>query len=264
MLYFQLLQYLFDFKNHGDWLKCNKRRKVSSDSGSDASRRDVARPPRVTWSASRVNQEIMCCSERRGSRGWAYVPFSTMAASKNSSFSALFIALLLSGGAVVPSYGLDLPGLLDKGDETSSAGLSVGAADKLAVFKTWPGLSVSLLSSFPEDVEMSDYCREMLRIFGQRYIAYADCLVSAARPVKVCQSCLSEYVNLNDTYQNISSNQVCTRPPSHSGCFAVTGWYFHRPLSGQPLSRDPWSCDARTDRSRREVVLLHFLFPLGI
>lgn len=137
--------------------------------------------------------------------------FSTMAASKNSSFSALLIALLLSGGAVVPSYGSDLSGLLDKRDETSSARLSAGAVDKVAVFKTWPGLSISLLSSFPEDVEMSDYCRALLQIFGERYTAYANCLVSAARPVKVCQSCFSAYVSLNDTYQNISSNQVGTR-----------------------------------------------------
>lgn len=146
-----------------------------------------------------------------------------MAASKNSSFPALFIALLLSGGAVVPSYGLDLSGLLNKGEETLSAGLSAGAVDKLAVFKTWPGLSISLLSSFPEDVEMSDYCRELLHIFGQRYSAHVNCLVSAARPVKVCQSCFFAYVSLNDTYQNISSNQVRTRQPSHSRCFAVTG-----------------------------------------
>lgn len=133
-----------------------------------------------------------------------------MAVSKNSSFSAIFLALLLTSGAVVPSYGLDLS---DQGDETSSAGPSAGAVDRLAVLKTWPGVSISLLSSFPEDVEMSDYCRELLQIFGQRYIDYAQCLVSSARPVKVCQSCFSAYVRLNDTYQNISSNQVRTREP---------------------------------------------------
>lgn len=132
--------------------------------------------------------------------------FSTMAASQNGSFPALFVALLFCGGAVVPSCGSDLSGLADKGDEASSA----GDVDKLVVFKTWPGVSISLLSSFPEDVEMSDSCRELLQIFRQQYIDYAGCLVSAARPVKVCQSCFSTYVSLNDTYQNISSNQVRT------------------------------------------------------
>lgn len=139
-----------------------------------------------------------------------------MAACQNSSFPALFVALLVSGGAVVLSSGSD--------HEASTARLSGAAVDKLAVFQTWPGLSVSLLSSFPEDVEMSDYCRDLLHIFGQRYTASASCLVSAARPVKVCQSCFSAYVRLNDTYQNISSNQVRTRQNSLSlfGCDRVT------------------------------------------
>lgn len=119
------------------------------------------------------------------------------------------MSLLLSGGAVVPGNGSDLPAL----PESWSAGPPGGAVDGLAVFGPWPGWSVSLLSSFPEDVEMSGYCRDLLQTFGQRYIASAHCLVSAARPVRVCQSCFSAYVNLNDTYHNISSNQVRTRPP---------------------------------------------------
>lgn len=150
--------------------------------------------------------------------------FSTMAAPKNSWFLPLLTALLLNGGAVVPSDGSNLSGsLLDKGDETSSLGLSAAAAavDRAAVFQSWPGVSLSLLSSFPEDVEMSDYCRQLLVIFGQRYIAYANCLVSAARPVKVCQSCFAAYASLNETYQNISSNQVRTRQANHCRCFAV-------------------------------------------
>lgn len=181
---------------------------------SDASQRDVARPLRVTWPHSSVIRKscVVAGGGEVAAENWLLF---TMTASKNSSFSALCVTLLLSSGAVVPSCGLDLSGLPDKGEETSAAGLSAGGVDRLAVFKTWPGLSISLFSSFPEDLEMSDYCRELLQIFGQRYIAYANCLVSAARPVKVCQSCFSAYVSLNDTYQNISSNQVRTRQPSH-------------------------------------------------
>lgn len=149
-----------------------------------------------------------------------------MAASKHGSFlPLLMLASLLNGGSVVSSDGLNPSGSVVKGEETTTSppGLSAAAAavDKLAVFQTWPaGWSLSLLSSFPEDLEMSDYCRELLHIFGQRYIAYANCLVSYARPVKVCQNCFPSYVSLNDTFQNISSNQVRTKPgPNHRFLF---------------------------------------------
>lgn len=68
--------------------------------------------------------------------------------------------------------------------------------------------SFSLLSSFPDDLEVSDYCSDLLHIFGQRYVAYVNCLVPAARPVKVCQSCYSTYGSLVEIYNNISSDQV--------------------------------------------------------
>lgn len=68
--------------------------------------------------------------------------------------------------------------------------------------------SLNLLSSFPEDLEISDYCKDMLHIFGQRYVAYVNCLVPAARPVKVCQNCFSSYGSLVEIYQNISSDQM--------------------------------------------------------
>ncbi|XP_030577392.1 osteopetrosis-associated transmembrane protein 1 [Archocentrus centrarchus] len=71
-----------------------------------------------------------------------------------------------------------------------------------------PVFSFSVLSSFPEDLEISDYCSELLHIFGQRYVAYANCLVPAARPVKVCQSCFSTYSSLNESYVNISSDKM--------------------------------------------------------
>lgn len=92
---------------------------------------------------------------------------------------------------------------------SSAAAAGAGGVNS-PVFKpaSGPLFSLNLLSSFPEDLEISDYCSELLHIFGQRYVAYVNCLVPAARPVKVCQSCFSTYVSLNDTYMNISSDQV--------------------------------------------------------
>lgn len=68
--------------------------------------------------------------------------------------------------------------------------------------------SLNLLSSFPEDLEVSEYCADLLRTFGQRYVAHANCSVSAARPVKVCQNCFSTYGSLLNIYKNISSDQM--------------------------------------------------------
>lgn len=70
---------------------------------------------------------------------------------------------------------------------------------------------LNLLSSFPEDLEISDYCSEVLHLFGQRYVAYVNCLVPAARPVKVCQNCFSSYGSLLNIYKNISSEQVFSK-----------------------------------------------------
>ncbi|KAM6915142.1 osteopetrosis-associated transmembrane protein 1 [Xenentodon cancila] len=67
---------------------------------------------------------------------------------------------------------------------------------------------LSLASSFPEDQEMSEYCSEMLGVFGQRYEACLKCLVPAARPVKLCEKCYSSYDSLVHIYNNISSDQV--------------------------------------------------------
>lgn len=75
-------------------------------------------------------------------------------------------------------------------------------------------LTMDLLSSFPEDQEISAYCRSLLGIFGRRYAAIVDCLVPAARPVKICQNCFSAYGSLRDIYTNISSDQVGRQKPS--------------------------------------------------
>ncbi|XP_068432566.1 osteopetrosis-associated transmembrane protein 1 [Clinocottus analis] len=85
------------------------------------------------------------------------------------------------------------------------------------VFKPGVGsvFSLNLLSSFPENLEISEYCSELLQIFGRRYVAYVDCLVTAARPVQVCQKCFSSYGNLTETYVNISSDQM---GPGNESC----------------------------------------------
>ncbi|XP_036398506.1 osteopetrosis-associated transmembrane protein 1-like isoform X1 [Megalops cyprinoides] len=72
-----------------------------------------------------------------------------------------------------------------------------------------------LLSAFPEDLEVGDYCRELLHIFGQRYVSYVNCLVPSARPVKICQNCHVEFNNLQDIYSNISSEQL---GPGNASC----------------------------------------------
>lgn len=68
--------------------------------------------------------------------------------------------------------------------------------------------SLSLSSAFPEDLEVNEYCIELLRVYGQRYVTYANCLVYYARPVKVCQNCYTYFNSLNEIYTNISSDQV--------------------------------------------------------
>ncbi|CAG03619.1 unnamed protein product, partial [Tetraodon nigroviridis] len=94
---------------------------------------------------------------------------------------------------------------------------------------------MDLLSSFPEDQEISAYCRSLLGIFGRRYAAIVDCLVPAARPVKICQNCFSAYGSLRDIYTNISSDQpsffsiaglksaaavtcICVQGPGNESC----------------------------------------------
>lgn len=79
-------------------------------------------------------------------------------------------------------------------------------------------LTIDLLSSLPEDQEISVYCRNLLGIFGQRYAASVNCLVPAARPVKICQNCFSAYGSLEDIYMNISSDQVFGEKQSHLLC----------------------------------------------
>lgn len=65
--------------------------------------------------------------------------------------------------------------------------------------------SLGLSAAFPELLEMTDYCLELLHEFGQRYSSLATCLVSNARPVKVCRECSSGYKSFREIYANISN-----------------------------------------------------------
>ncbi|KAB5517226.1 hypothetical protein PHYPO_G00187280 [Pangasianodon hypophthalmus] len=74
--------------------------------------------------------------------------------------------------------------------------------------------SVSLSASFSEELEVSDHCMVLLHDFGQRYASLASCLVSNARPVKVCQNCYREYNSFQEIYTNISN----TTGPGNVSC----------------------------------------------
>ncbi|XP_029591594.1 osteopetrosis-associated transmembrane protein 1 isoform X1 [Salmo trutta] len=119
---------------------------------------------------------------------------------------ALLIALIYYANAQtsVVAVNATIPG-----SELSASGLRQLAAAVVPQSPVFhPSLrsqfSLNLLSAFPEDLEVSDYCVALLAIFGQRYSTYVNCLVSAARPVKVCQNCYGTYGNLMEIYTNIS------------------------------------------------------------
>lgn len=81
-----------------------------------------------------------------------------------------------------------------------------GAELKASAFKESSFFSsLSLADTFPEELEITDYCLELLHDFGQRYSELATCLVSNSRPVKVCQSCYSGYSRFQEIYANISN-----------------------------------------------------------
>lgn len=132
-------------------------------------------------------------------------PGATM--SKNSSYLVLLVMLSQITNVVVSSDVFDFT-VSGTADEPKQISLTA-AAVSTPVFKPIGDSIFSLnMLSFPEDLEISEYCIDLLHIFGQRYVACANCFVSAARPVKVCDTCFSSYVSLNNTYANISENQV--------------------------------------------------------
>ncbi|XP_072299372.1 osteopetrosis-associated transmembrane protein 1 [Eucyclogobius newberryi] len=66
--------------------------------------------------------------------------------------------------------------------------------------------SLNLLAALGDYSDISLYCKQLLDRFGDQYVAYVNCLVPAARPVKVCQNCFLSFETLNSTYANISSD----------------------------------------------------------
>ncbi|XP_062406980.1 osteopetrosis-associated transmembrane protein 1 [Sardina pilchardus] len=111
------------------------------------------------------------------------------------------------------------------GPEVNGEGdlMSVSAAHFMPVAASAPEahksgyyFSLSLSSSFPEDLEVSDYCLNLLRIFGERYVTYVNCSVSYARPVKMCEKCYMNYSDLRDIYNNISSEST---GPGNESCY---------------------------------------------
>lgn len=71
-----------------------------------------------------------------------------------------------------------------------------------------PVYSLRLLTALNDYSDISQYCKDLLDLFGKQYVTYVNCLVPAAQPVKVCQNCFISYENLNKTYTNISSDGV--------------------------------------------------------
>ncbi|CAJ1078137.1 osteopetrosis-associated transmembrane protein 1 [Xyrichtys novacula] len=110
---------------------------------------------------------------------------------------------------------LNISSLADKLGQSSSSVAASSAVSPVFKAAVDPVFSINMLSSFPEDLEITDYCSNLLHIFGERYVTYVNCLVPAARPVKVCQSCYSSYGRLRETYLNISSDQM---GPSNESC----------------------------------------------
>lgn len=136
---------------------------------------------------------------------------SAMSLSKSSPFLTWFLLFILNICVVFSNDGVkcNLLAPPEKLKEVSLLRLSVAAANKPVFTPAADSIfSLNLLSFFTEDREISDYCSELLQIFGQRYAAYVSCLVPAARPVKVCQGCFASFGSLQDIYKNISSDQV--------------------------------------------------------
>lgn len=134
--------------------------------------------------------------------------FSCAIMSKNSSYLVLLVMFSQIINVVVSSDMLELT-VSGTADESKQRSLTAAAVSTPAFKPAGDSIfALNMLSPFPEDLEISDYCVELLHIFGQRYVACANCFVSAARPVKVCANCFSSYVSLNNTYANISENQV--------------------------------------------------------
>lgn len=116
------------------------------------------------------------------------------------------ISCLFAGWAVTPInvaecsvYPLEVNGDGSQNLSLSMDSVSPSFQKSLGFF-----YSLSLSSIFPDEV--NEYCTELLHVFGERYDAFANCLVSYARPVKICQNCYPAFNSLGEIYQNISED----------------------------------------------------------
>ncbi|XP_028997163.1 osteopetrosis-associated transmembrane protein 1 [Betta splendens] len=133
--------------------------------------------------------------------------FSTMSPNRNCGyfilFSLTYYSLVFGDGTVITASGPADQFLRispsSRPAPSAASERSSGVGPRLD-----SSFSPSLLSSFPEGLEINDYCIELLHAFGQRYVAYVNCLVPAARPVKMCQNCFSSYGSVVDIYANIT------------------------------------------------------------
>ncbi|CAL8318077.1 unnamed protein product [Merluccius merluccius] len=96
------------------------------------------------------------------------------------------------------------------GDVVHVSGPDDTAMQQQPVFLPAAGSSsrLSLLAAYPEDLEISEYCLHLRRIFQDRYISYVTCLVPSSRPVKLCLNCLEGFARLSEIYTNISNDQM--------------------------------------------------------
>ncbi|KAM4633297.1 osteopetrosis-associated transmembrane protein 1 isoform 2-T2 [Polymixia lowei] len=119
--------------------------------------------------------------------------------------SVFLIAFVINVTSPTSTDGDDLNVSASVG-ELKQLSLSPAILDESPVFKSVVDSysSFNFMSAFPEDLEISGYCTDLLHIFGQRYVAYVNCLVPSARPVKMCHNCFASYGNLIEIYTNIS------------------------------------------------------------
>ncbi|KAF4092243.1 hypothetical protein AMELA_G00018610 [Ameiurus melas] len=118
-----------------------------------------------------------------------------------------------------------------------------------------------LSSSFPEDLEMIDHCLNLLHDFGQRYTSLSSCLVSNARPVKMCQNCYSGYNVFLDMYTNISTqvgpgNKSCEELLLHADRLMLL-YNLYKGLNDIWESAECTSC--LTDKNSVSNDTLHFI-----
>ncbi|KAI5094315.1 osteopetrosis-associated transmembrane protein 1 [Silurus meridionalis] len=77
----------------------------------------------------------------------------------------------------------------------------------------FPSLSLSM----SEEQEITKYCLDLMHEYGRTYSSLASCLVSSARPVKVCQNCYGR----NNSFQEVFANISTGMGPGNMSCEEV-------------------------------------------